>query len=684
MPPPVIDTGPPNPRPASWLCGAAIAGVELYRDIETHQLRAIVDRVASEGVTVLELDSELSFYLSDDDFAVQLELLNRAANAAHRRGLRAVAYYPSLEVLTPGADDETTATMARDHPEWVQRDLFGRLNTFIGGDGRVFWVDPGTESAWMCPLTGFADYFLERVKLLAGTTLDGLWPDVPLLSDIAAEWPCTCDLCREQVLADIGVFIPTFEEGVGMRGADGVLLAEAEEWPNFGDAGFRRWVHWRHKVIWDYEQRILSAARSVDPAFEVIVETVTMDYSGATVQGLDAAALDSGEVHRAWEVDAISDGTGMREAAARDWLNMAVMMKHGRGCAGDLPSWMFCYGKQEDDAEHVLGLALATHNCPFEAKIPDMLTSVDTDYRRRAFELVGAVGPFFEGESLAQVAVVYSSASRDMVDRNRGVGLYSGLNPGDDLWWSDTHRDDSMTLPYLSDYRGICGLLMHLSEPFDVVIGPRVTAERLARYRLVVLPSAEALSEAQIEALASFAEAGGTLVTTGEGLGRYDEDGTERASAALQARLGVEPGQGLTPFDVGQGRVLATKDRAGRSHMTGVGDPRALIAAALNEARAAVVTTDAPDGVILEARRHEDGSVWVALGNLEGLGEVKDFAGRFAPRPATITLRVADSTLSTARLHTPGALYQPLETMVGAGAITVALTVAAAAVVELR
>ena len=43
----------------------------------------------------------------------------------------------------------------------------------------------GTESAWLCPSSPYADYFANRVARLARTALDGLWGDVPLLSDIA-------------------------------------------------------------------------------------------------------------------------------------------------------------------------------------------------------------------------------------------------------------------------------------------------------------------------------------------------------------------------------------------------------------------------------------------------------------------------------------------------------------------
>ncbi len=115
---------------------------------------------------------------------------------------------------------------------------------------------------------------------------------------------------------------------------------------------------WRHRALWEFEQKVLQAAKAARQDFEVIIETVTMDYNAGTVQGLDGACADDGQVFRVWEVDAVSDNTAMREADADDWISMAVMMRHGRGCSAPRPSWIFSYGLKDDDAEQVMALAV--------------------------------------------------------------------------------------------------------------------------------------------------------------------------------------------------------------------------------------------------------------------------------------------------------------------------------------
>ncbi|MFT5430680.1 MAG: hypothetical protein ACI9OJ_001356, partial [Myxococcota bacterium] len=636
QPPRFLD-GPARLPTSPWMVGAAVGGVELFVEMNGGELEAALDRVASQGLTVAELDSDLSQYLDDDAFAAQLEILDAAARGCHRRGIHAVAYYPALESLTNDAHIASTRTMSREHPDWLQIDLFNKPSVFIGGDGRVFWVDENTESAWLCPLTDYSDYYLSRVKLLAGTALDGVWPDVPLLSDIAATWPCTDVACRTRFHADTGYSIPTFTEEHGFSDHAGDAIPESDEWPNFDDPAFRRWVHWRHDIVTEFERKILSAAREVREDFEVIIETVTMDYSGATIQGLDGAWAAPDGLHRVWEVDAVSDDTGMRHADARDWLSMAVMMKHGRGCMGDAPSWAFCYGKEPDDAERVMGLAVATHNAPFEARIPDMITTVGTTYRQRIFGYTKQITDYYSGTSIARIAVLYHPTSRDLLDQTRGVGLYSGLDADDELWWTDAATDLAVDLPYLADYRGWCGALMAQHELFDVLIEGHASAEVLGRYDVVVLPSATSMSDDLLDRLHAWVDGGGTLLVTGSSPGLYDEMGVQRGSAAVADRFGIAASEAWAEVTFGKGRTIATTTRPGADWYRAYPSASALtesFGAIIAPYRTRPLTINAPSTVVVDARLCADGSTWVALGNLTGLGT--GTPERFAPAAAIV------------------------------------------------
>ena len=618
--------------PKDWLVDARVAGLEAFSGISPCSIASRLDSLAEQHVSVVEIDSELSDYLSETSFKRQLELLQMITEGAHQRGMRTVAYYPTLEVLTANAD-KVPHTMFRDHPEWVQTLFDGRPNTFIGPV--VFWVPPGTESAWMCPVSGYAQYFQARVSALAETAVDGLWGDVPLFADLIGKWACTNEACQSKFHKDTGLKIPTLVD--------------------WNDPVFRQWVHWRHKVIWEFEQGLREAARKVRSDFEILIETVTMDYSGATLQGLDGAYADDGEVNRVWEVDVVSDGSAMREAMEIDWLSMAIMMKHGRACSTPRPSWVFCYGLEESDAEYVLSMAVATGNNPYESKIPFMNTTVGVAYRQRMFGWLERNSAIYRAESANPVAVLYSSTSRDVIDRSLGMGLYDTLDPSDGDWWGEKERDRARNLQYLSDYRGFGTLLIHGHVPFDALTTPHARPEILARYRTIIAPSLAAVSDSVASNLADYVSAGGVLLLTSTGLGLYDEKGISRSVSILQQKLGLPTLDGTwQSVKHGKGSVHAIGDRVGHDYY---GDPqpsRRDAVLKLLPQTATPLSTNAPSPLLFELRQAGKLLYLLCL-NLRGLGEQEE--PRFTPHnlQTEVSLALAGKHVKKVTLSEPTA-----------------------------
>jgi Beta-galactosidase trimerisation domain len=468
----------------------------------------------------------------------------------------------------------------------------GKRNFFIGGQGRVFWVEPGMESAWMCPNGDYVPYFLERITALAGTQLDGVWLDVPLLSDIVGVWPCVDPHCRRRFQEDTGLETPT-----------------AVDW---NAPTFRRWVAWRHQSIWRFEQAIVAAVRAVRQDFAVISETVTMDYTAGTVQGLDGSLHDDGSLYRVWEVDAVSDATSMWTATLDDWMSMAAMMKYARGMAGKRPSWVFSYGFKPQDAERVMGLVIATGNAPYETRIPRMCTSVGTRYRRAMFDWLASHPMLPVAEPANGAAVLFSSSSRDYLDQGKGVGLYNSLYGRDELWWSTNAGDVVPMLEYMGDYRGTCKALIQAHVPFDVLSAARLEAPALARYRLIAAPSPVSLSDAAIAALTGYVRAGGTLLLTGNDAGTSDEFGRPRTDLRLLAALELPAQAAVDPAFVsvprGAGTVIHTGRRAGQE-LLARGSPllHHHLAEAADRVGARLATT-APPNVLMDLRRSPGGA----------------------------------------------------------------------------
>jgi hypothetical protein len=595
-----------------WLRGARIAGLSAFADATACDFAGDLDRMADERVTVVEVDSELSSYLDEREFTEQLRVIDLVARESHARGMRCIAYWPILEVLTSNAETKTN-TMSKDHPDWLQIGIDGNPNVFVGGGGRAFWIEPGEESAWLCPTSGYVEWFLARLARLARTAVDGLWGDVPLLNDIVGVWPCVNPSCNARFRASTGHDAPS-----------------SVDWD---DPVFVRWVTWRHQLLWELEQRIVQRAKQVRGDFEVVIETVTMDYNAATMQGLDGAYADDGFVHRVWEVDAVSDASAMRDASHLDWSSMAVMMKYARGASGPRPSWVFCYGKEEADAERVMALAIATGSSPYETRIPEMNTSVGSAYRKRMYSWLERHPEILLSTSASSVAVLYSSTSRDVLDRARAVGLYASTNANDDLWWSNEESDSALSTEYVADFRGLSTLLLDRHVPFDVLTTPHANADTLARYEAIVVPSAASAASELVERLRAYVDGGGSLVITGADAGSYDELGALRSRPMLLDALGVEASPGAwSERQLGRGRVLYAGDRLGRSYFR---SKDGAVADAVAGFLGLGIDTDAPQGIVFDLRWAEGGELVVACANLAGLGA--QGVGTSTPRRVTLS-----------------------------------------------
>ena len=591
--PPIVD---PPPAELTWISDARVAGFEAFADDPAVSAR--LDVLAAAHVSVVVIDSDLSFYMTDERFEESAAYIDVVAKKCHERGMKAVVYSSMLEALTGNAPQEQS-TMGTDHPDWVQRGIDGKANVFVGG-ARVFWVPEGTESAWLCPTSGYRDYFINRVKRLAATALDGLWGDVPLLSDIVGVWPCTNATCAAKFLAETGLAQPT-----------------RVDWNN---PVFRRWVAWRHGVIHEFEQAVLAGARTVRPDFQLIVETGTMDYSNATAQGLDGASRDDGDVLRVWEVSCVSDETGMREAPADDWISMAIMMRHGRGCAGKNPSWAISYGKQTDDAERVMAISIAGGVRPYESQNPLLSRTVGDSWRGKMYGWLKDNNDIWAGESANPVAVIFSSVSRDFVDRNAGVGLYTSTNPADELWWATRGKDSAAVLPYLGEYRGICKALIHAHAPYDVVTMPHLSPARLAPYPVVVAPRPAALSDGEIASLKSYVEAGGTLLLTGgTDAGVFDENGALRTEPALLQAFGISSGANWARTSYGRGAVVLVTEQVGQKYYQTDDAAVTTALAGIMEASGRTIVTDAPPAVIIDLRQRTEHRLDVLFANIDGL-----------------------------------------------------------------
>ena len=604
---------------ADWARLARIGGFDASPQMSDQEVSYLMEIREAEKVSVLEVDSGLSFYLNNEEFQEQVNFLDRVASMAHDRSMRAVAYYPSLEVNTKNG--ETIAeTMYKEHPDWVQYGIDGTPNVFYGT--QEVWVDPGMESAWMSPNTPYRDYFLNRIRQLAATNLDGVWVDVPIYLDTGTAWPGA-----EPAAA---LAFNAWSKAQGLGGSDGYQVPTEAD---FNNPEFMAWIRWRHENLADFTNDIRQAAQEVNPQFMVIIENYPTDYMDATQTGLDGTYRRSNtNFLRVWEIDSVSNTKAMQWSSKDDFSNKLTMYKWARAVDRENPSWAFSYGNQPLDAGLTMAAAVTTGVAPFESQTPEMTLSVDTLFRERWFSFIQAhEQALLDTSRAAKVGIWYSSATRDYQDYKAegGYGMYVTEVPptNDPDWWAFIPNVSAVLKPHLGGYRGAAHALINLHIPFKVITDPGNPTGELEDVEFLWLPSVAAISDAVADTIKNFVANGGVVFATGKVPGTMDEMGNLRAQSVFQDLFNLAPtGTPEQRTNVyGQGIAIYNPNVRGSDLFASVGD---LIKA--NKGLSTVeqlvrihvqddLIVKAPEGVHVEIGKASDTQHYLYVINYSGL-----------------------------------------------------------------
>jgi len=109
----------------------------------------IVRKAQASNVFGIEVDNDIpgryESFLHPEE---KLKAIRAVAEAAHKVGNHAFVYIAGTECITAHGD-KTPHTMAKDHPDWLQRKING--DPAIFGGGTAFWTAPGDEDVWASP-----------------------------------------------------------------------------------------------------------------------------------------------------------------------------------------------------------------------------------------------------------------------------------------------------------------------------------------------------------------------------------------------------------------------------------------------------------------------------------------------------------------------------------------------------
>jgi len=412
----------------------------------------------------------------------KLKAIHDVAEEAHRAGNYAYVYIAGTECITANAD-QTPHTLAKEHPDWLQRNIKGEPAIF--GGGSAFWIRKGDEDVWVSPYAAeWRKTYMERVRQIAGTGIDGIYIDIPYWMTHFDGWEDTWASFDDYTVA-------AFKQKTGLDAKHALKLGD------FSDPAFRKWIEFRIQTFTDFLSEIDRNAKSVNPKIKTIPEIYPGIEAEAVRVGVDVYSLYG-------VVDAIAHeyefGSGEHMSSGRtplDWFRYQVGMHSFRAFAQgphgqDKATWILNYSwdgdKNVDKREAMMNLAMSQvmDGANFwDAPGHSMAGSNDLPTRKKIFSWIAAHEKTFY-------------LQRSPVDP---IGVY--FSPDTRNFYADE---------FLASYRGILILLMQKHLEFQIVT-PRTLAD--FKGQTLVLPDIRMLGVEEKNWLQSFAAQKKRLVITG-------------------------------------------------------------------------------------------------------------------------------------------------------------------------
>jgi hypothetical protein len=432
-----------------------------------------------DGVFGIEVDNDIpGRYESFQNPAEKLKAIRAVAEKAHAAGNRAFVYVAGTECITANAD-RTPHTLAKEHPDWLQRKITGEPAVF--GGGAAFWISQGDEDVWVSPLAPeWRKVYMERIRQIASTGIDGIYVDIPY-------WMTHFDGWEDSWASFDDYTVAAFRKQTGLDAKKDLKLG------NFADANFRRWVDFRIQAITGFVQEIDQTAKSVNPEIETIPEIYPGIEEESVRVGSDVYSLYpvAGAIAHEYEF-----GEGDHMASSRtplDWFRYQVGMHSFRAFAEGKATWILNYSwdgdKNVDLRQSMMNLAMSEVMAGanfWDAPGHSMAGSNDLPTRRKIFSWIKAHEQTFYSPRtpIAPVGVYFSPATRNYYANE-----------------------------FIASYRGILILLMQKHIEFQIV-----TPRTLATFRgdTLVLPDVRIMSDGEKTGIRTFADSNNRLIITGQ------------------------------------------------------------------------------------------------------------------------------------------------------------------------
>src|SRR5213593_4083226 len=459
----------------------------------------IVREAEDSHVFGIEVDNDIpGRYESFLDPAEKLKAIHDLAVAAHRHGNRAFVYIAGTECITANAD-KTPHTMAKDHPDWLQRKITGEPAVF--GGGTAFWIKKGDEDVWVTPYAmEWRKIYMERVRQIAGTGIDGIYVDIPYWMTHFKGWEDTWASFDDYTVA-------AFKQQTALDAKHELKLGD------FSDPNFRKWVEFRIQTFTDFMHEIDQNAKSINPKIKTIPEIYPGIEEEAVRVGADVYSLYPVVDAIAHEYEFGDSGHMASERDPLDWFRYQVGMHSFRAFAQGKPTWILNYSwdgdKKVDIRESMMNLAMSQVMAGanfWDAPGHSMAGSNDLPTRKKIFSWIREQEKTFylPRTPIDPIGVYFSPATRNF------------------------HAKE-----FIASYRGVLILLMQKHLEFQIVT-PRTLSD--FHGKTLVLPDVHVLDDKEQSWLKNFGAGGRKIVITGA-------DVTELGNSQNIVRFPDDPGK---------------------------------------------------------------------------------------------------------------------------------------------
>ncbi len=366
----------------------------------------------------------------------------------------------------------------------MQRKITGEPAIF--GGGTAFWIREGDEDVWVSPYaTEWRKTYMERVRQIAATGIDGIYVDIPYWMTHFEGWEDSWASFDDYTVAQ-------FKKQTGLDARKDLKLGD------FDEANFQKWTDFRIQTFTDFMHEIDVNAKSVNPEIRTIPEI----YPGIEQEAVRVGA----DVYSIYPVvDAIAHeyefGSGNHMASSRnplDWFAYQVGMHSFRAFAQGKATWILNYSwdgdPKVDRRESMMNLAMSEVMAGanfWDAPGHSMAGSNDQPTRKTIFSWIQAHQKIFY---LPRAPI-------------HPVGVY--FSPQTRNYYAEE---------FVRSYRGILILLMQKHLEFQVVT-PRTLTE--FQGDTLILPDVRVLSDLERSWLQQYVASGKKLIITGADVTKF-------------------------------------------------------------------------------------------------------------------------------------------------------------------